>query len=112
MKLQSGEYWKGYTDAKKQAERNFERSRVELESRMISVIEDAKDVKGIGPKVHQALVHHVLERILGKTTPGQAEQLAISAKERSRIRKELANTKWSEVDDEQLIQIQTALSIK
>jgi hypothetical protein len=105
----SKEYWKGYSDAKSQAERNWQRARIEMNERFINILEDAKAVKGIGPKSHLALVEFGLERMMGESAPAQEQ---ISKKERSRIVKELANTKWSTLSDSQIIAIQNILSIE
>jgi hypothetical protein len=111
--LKSAHYWNGYSDAQKQAERNWERARTELNSRFIDILESMKQVKGVGPKLHQAIVTHGLDILMGRSQVDveQAEKPEISIKERSRIRKELANTKWSSLDDDVLIQLQNILTL-
>lgn len=104
----SNEYWKGYNDAQKQAERNWDRAKIEMNSRFIEILEGAKDVKGIGPKSHQALVEYGLAIMMGEQVASSHE--SISKNERSRIIKELANQKWSSLDNEKLVQIQNILT--
>lgn len=100
------EYWKGYTDAQKQAEGASSRLIMEMQTDFIEVLEDARIVKGIGPKSHRALVEFGMERIMHKADPKLIE---ITKNERSRIVKELANTKWSNLSDDDLIQMQNIL---
>lgn len=110
--LKTKEYWKGYSDAQKQAERNWDRARVEMSSRFINVLESMIDVKGVGVKLHQAIVVHGMDQMMGGTSQVASAQEQISTKERSRIIKELANTKWSGLDDADLIRLQNILSLK
>lgn len=108
--LKTAEYWKGYNDSQKQSERNWTRAKAELNARFIEILEGAKEVKGIGPKSHVALVEYGLRIMIGEEQTASAQE-QISKKERSRIIKELANTKWSGLSDTQLIQIQNILSL-
>jgi predicted flap endonuclease-1-like 5' DNA nuclease len=109
--MQSKEYWKGYNDAQKQAERNWERARIELNGRFINVLESLKDVKGVGPKLHLAIVEHGMEQMMNPEKVAQVDRSEITGNERSRIIKELANTKWSSLDNDQLIALQNILTL-
>ncbi|AQY55058.1 hypothetical protein [Geobacillus phage TP-84] len=63
--IRSKDYWEGYNHAQKEAEKRWEQARSELTARFIEIIEDSRrDVKGIGPKVHKALVEYVIERMM------------------------------------------------
>lgn len=76
--IRSKDYWEGYNHARKEAERRWEAARAELTARFIEIIEDSKhDVKGIGPKVHKALVEYVIDRMMTgskKSDQNQAKQ--------------------------------------
>jgi hypothetical protein len=110
--LKTAVYWSGYNDAQKQAERNWERARTEMNSRFINILESMKDVKGVGPKLHQNIVVHGMDQMMGEqVASAQVDQSAISQKERSRIIKEMANTKWSSLDNDQLVALQNILTL-
>lgn len=104
-KMGSKEYWLGYKHAKSQAERNWIRARVQMNSRFIDIVESAKDVKGIGPKTHYRLVDRIMNQLIQNNPDASREKERIDQKERSRIIKEMANTKWKSLSDEQLIQM-------
>lgn len=105
--MESKDYWKGYTDAQKQSERNYNRKLSETHEQFMEVVEGAREIKGIGAVTHERLITHTFDGLL--MVKNRTESEVISNRERSRITKELANTKWSKLTNDQLVAIQNIL---
>lgn len=74
--IASKEYWKGFNDARKACEKEWESARAKVNvanhERFMDILDGAIKVKGIGERTHQALIDYVLGEFM-KITKGGTE---------------------------------------